>query len=488
MPSNAEKDAAARRSRARFMIMAATIETGQQDSLVLLPPGSAGETRAVSERRRGRSRVVWASDGRAPCGLTGCRAAVCCADGVAVFTRQRAELAALFAHGTPVLPHGRVLEGPPPFTLGDAFEELGCMCGTTLMQTCAAALAHAKKPPQPGTRQKDTPASFTHFEMAQHEGFAKRSTPRRGGGGYSYCVQGQPLVLRRVAAPVLDHCGFADPGAIDAGVRSADAVARVSSWTRALRLLGGDGAPASEEQIVKRFVELLTRLRQACVKPQCLAGDWLLSGQLQTQVFAEQLQLRADALERGRAQARAAEAAGAHAARASDAQAANAAGAPHMAAAAGGDYGAAARSDGALMNFVQFLIDNPGAQETATVAVDMVDNVLAGDYQDYHVFKRALQMVHLVKHEATRLSQGGASTGDRASSAAAGAGTAPLATPGAARGLDCQASADVENMHPNVASATPQTQEKGALGKRARPFGPASAQHASNAMDVDGPC
>jgi len=120
MPSRAEQQAAQRRVRARVMAMAAIIQTGQPDSLVLLPPSSAGETRAV-----GAARVVWASDTRAARGLTCCRAAVCCADCVAEFTRQRAELAAIFALGTPQLPRGRVLQGPPQFTLGDAFDELG---------------------------------------------------------------------------------------------------------------------------------------------------------------------------------------------------------------------------------------------------------------------------------------------------------------------------------------------------------------------------
>jgi hypothetical protein len=99
MPSLAETQAAQRRARGRVMAMAAIIQTGQPDSLVLLPPSSAGETRAVGERWP--ARVVWASDTRAARGLTCCRAAVCCADGVAEFTRQRAELAAIFALGTP---------------------------------------------------------------------------------------------------------------------------------------------------------------------------------------------------------------------------------------------------------------------------------------------------------------------------------------------------------------------------------------------------
>ena len=126
MPSIAETQAAQRRARGRVMAMAAIIQTGQPDSLVLLPPSSAGETRAVGERWP--ARVVWASDTRAARGLTCCRASVCCADGVEDFTRQRAELAAIFALGTPQLPTGRVLQGPPQFTLGDAFDELGCEC------------------------------------------------------------------------------------------------------------------------------------------------------------------------------------------------------------------------------------------------------------------------------------------------------------------------------------------------------------------------
>ena len=120
MPSRAEQQAAQRRARARVMAMAAIIQTDQPDSLVLLPPGSAGKTRAVGERWP--SRVVWASDTRAARWLTCCRAAVFCADGVEDVTRQRAELAAIFALGTPQLPTGRVLQGPPQFTLGDAFD------------------------------------------------------------------------------------------------------------------------------------------------------------------------------------------------------------------------------------------------------------------------------------------------------------------------------------------------------------------------------
>ena len=50
MPSIAETQAAQRRARGRVMAMAAIIQTGQPDSLVLLPPSSAGETRAVGER------------------------------------------------------------------------------------------------------------------------------------------------------------------------------------------------------------------------------------------------------------------------------------------------------------------------------------------------------------------------------------------------------------------------------------------------------
>jgi hypothetical protein len=50
MPSLAETNAAQQRTRGRFMAMAAIIQTEQPDSLVLLPPGSAGETRAVGER------------------------------------------------------------------------------------------------------------------------------------------------------------------------------------------------------------------------------------------------------------------------------------------------------------------------------------------------------------------------------------------------------------------------------------------------------
>jgi hypothetical protein len=53
MPSLAETQAAQWRARDRVMAMAAIIQTGQPDSLVLLPPSSAGETRAVGERRRG---------------------------------------------------------------------------------------------------------------------------------------------------------------------------------------------------------------------------------------------------------------------------------------------------------------------------------------------------------------------------------------------------------------------------------------------------
>jgi hypothetical protein len=57
MPSLAETHAAQRRMRGRFMAMAAIIQTEQPDSLVLLPPGSAGETRAVGERWPARARV-----------------------------------------------------------------------------------------------------------------------------------------------------------------------------------------------------------------------------------------------------------------------------------------------------------------------------------------------------------------------------------------------------------------------------------------------
>ena len=111
MPSLAETQAEQRRARGRVMAIAAIIQTGQPDSLVLLPLSSAGETRAVGERWP--ARVVWASDTRAARWLTCCRAAVFCADGVEDVTRQRAELAAIFALGTPQLPTGRVLQGPP---------------------------------------------------------------------------------------------------------------------------------------------------------------------------------------------------------------------------------------------------------------------------------------------------------------------------------------------------------------------------------------
>ena len=50
MPTRAEQKAAQVRARGRVMAMAAIIQTGQPHSLVLLPPGSAGETRAVGER------------------------------------------------------------------------------------------------------------------------------------------------------------------------------------------------------------------------------------------------------------------------------------------------------------------------------------------------------------------------------------------------------------------------------------------------------
>jgi len=59
MPSLAETQAEQRRARGRVMAIAAIIQTGQPDSLVLLPPSSAGETRAVGERWP--ARVVWAS-------------------------------------------------------------------------------------------------------------------------------------------------------------------------------------------------------------------------------------------------------------------------------------------------------------------------------------------------------------------------------------------------------------------------------------------
>ena len=474
MPSRAEQQAAQRRARARVMAMAAIIQTDQPDSLVLLPPGSAGETRAVGERWP--ARVVWASDTRAARWLTCCRAAVFCADGVEEFTRQRAELAAIFALGTPQLPTGRVLQGPPQFTLGDAFDELGCECGTTLMQICGQTLGGAKRV----AGNVGVEAPFTPFELKQHETFAQNSKAKRGGHGYIYCALGQPAVLFQFVAPVLDGCGFADPGAIEAAIRSADASERVSSFCRAVRLLGADGQQASEEQIVKRFVELLTRLRQACVKPPCLRGDWHLTGQLRMEVFAEQVQLRADHVARGRLQLQAAGAADAHAAGVSAAHAANAVGARDRAAAAAGDYVAAAQSDGAFMNFVHFLVNNPGAQETATVAVDMVDSVLDGECVDYHIFKRALKMVHLVKLQAAQLPQGEASTVGRTATGASNASPAPRGAALVSRGTE-----GVENMHPNV-SATPKTQEKGNLGKRSHAFAVSTAQHGGSTMDVDG--
>ena len=40
---------------------------------------------------------------------------------VALYEAQRAELNALYEHGTPVLPQGCVLEGPPSITLSDGF-------------------------------------------------------------------------------------------------------------------------------------------------------------------------------------------------------------------------------------------------------------------------------------------------------------------------------------------------------------------------------
>ncbi len=55
------------------------------------------------------------------------------------------------------------------------------------------------------------------------------------------------------------------------------------------------------------------------------------------------------------------------------------------------------------MNFVHFLVNNPRAQETATVAVDIVDSVLDCDCVDYHIFKHVLKMVHLVKLQAAQL-------------------------------------------------------------------------------------
>jgi len=189
MPSRAEQQAAQRRARARVMAMAAIIQTDQPDSLVLLPPGSAGKTRAVGERWP--SRVVWASDTRAARWLTCCRAAVFCADGVEDFTRQRAELAAIFALGTPQLPTGRVLQGPPQFTLGDTFDELGCACGTTLMQICGQTIGGAKK----AAGNVGVEAPFTPFELKQHDLFAHNSTTKRGCHGYLYCAPGS-LVKR----------------------------------------------------------------------------------------------------------------------------------------------------------------------------------------------------------------------------------------------------------------------------------------------------
>jgi hypothetical protein len=125
-------------------------------------------------------------------------------------------------------------------------------------------------------------------------------------------------------------------------------------------------------------------------------------------------------------------------------------------------------------------VNNPGAQETATVAVDMVDSVLDGDCVDYHIFKRVLKMVHLVKLQAAQLPQGEASTVGRT---ATGASNTSPATRGAA--LVSRVTEGVENMHPNV-SATPKTQEKGSLGKRPHAFDVSTDRHGGSTMDVDG--
>jgi hypothetical protein len=106
-------------------------------------------------------------------------------------TRQRAELAAIFALGTPQLPTGRVLQGPPQFTLGDAFDELGCACGTTLMQICGQTIGGAKK----AAGNVGVEAPFTPFELKQHDLFAHNSTTKRGCHGYLYCAPGS-LVKR----------------------------------------------------------------------------------------------------------------------------------------------------------------------------------------------------------------------------------------------------------------------------------------------------
>ncbi len=254
----------------------------------------------------------------------------------------------------------------------------------------------------------------------------------------------------------------------------------MSSFCRAVRLLGADGQQASEEQIVKRFVELLTCLRQACVKPPGLPGDWHLTGQLRMEVWEEQVQLRANHAARGLLQLQAAGAADAHAAGVSAAHAVNAVGARDRAAAAAGDYVAAAQSDGTFMNFVHFLVNNPGSRETATVAVDMVDSVLDCDFADYHIFKRALKMVHLVKLQVAQLPQGEASTVCRMATGASTTSPAPRGAALVSRGTE-----GVENMHPNV-SATPKTQEKGSLGKRPHAFAVSTTQHGGSTMDVDG--
>ena len=161
------------------------------------------------------ARLVWASDTREARWLTCCRAAVFCADGVSEFTRQREELVEIFALGIPQLPTGRVLQGPPHFTLGDAFDDLGCECGTTLMQTCAQTIAGAKK----AAGNEGAQAPFTPFELKQHETFAQNSTTKRGSHGYLYGARDRPTVLFQFVAPVLDRCGFADPGAIETAIR-----------------------------------------------------------------------------------------------------------------------------------------------------------------------------------------------------------------------------------------------------------------------------
>ncbi len=368
-----------------------------------------------------------------------------------------------------MLPDGCVLQGPPAFTLGDALREMGCPCGLTLMHTVSCAVSNAARQAKQAPEQTSAP-TFTAFETARLEALGRRSTPQRPGEGYVYVDMDAPSVLRRCVAPVLDNCGFVDPkGVMQATPRSDDMANRVASFSRGLRLLSGEGLQMDDAQIAKRFVDLLTRLRRACGKPSALQGDWLLSGELKLPVWQGQQQLRADVRSREEQQKVAAALASDHAVGASAARAAHDAGEADTAAARAGDFDAAMRSDRALVGFAEFLMRNPGARETAQVAVDMCTDVLSGNYAQFNIFKRGLHLASLIKHQADALADAGRGTSGGAASVSKGVGSS---TPGAVRARrDLQDDDNIENVHPNV-SATPQTREKqkeSALGKR--PFG-----------------